>query len=97
MATSTGHGALQPTVEGHVEHNFKGWFMNKLPLLRKLNAHLIFSGKLLATEGNTPYTEFGIALGNLGIKKFRFLRIGYAQSYFNGKVERGLNIGLTFP
>jgi hypothetical protein len=87
----------QSYFEGHVEHNFKGWFMNKLPLLRKLNAHLIFSGKLLATEGNTPYTEFGIALGNLGIKKFRFLRVGYAQSYFNGKVERGLNIGLTFP
>jgi hypothetical protein len=83
--------------EGHLEHNFNGWAMNKIPLLRKLNAHLILSGKLLATSDNAPYSEFGIALGHLGIKKFRFLRVGYAQSHFNGVVERGLNIGLTFP
>lgn len=83
--------------EGHIEHNFNGWIMNKLPLLKKLNAHLIVSGKLLATEGNSPYSEFGVALGNLGIKKVRFLRVGYAQSHFNGVVERGLNIGLVFP
>ncbi len=83
--------------EGHVEHNFNGWALNKMPLLRHLNAHLILSGKFLATAGNAPYSEFGIALGNLGPKKFRFLRVGYAQSHFNGVVERGLNIGLTFP
>lgn len=83
--------------EGHLEHNFNGWIMNKIPLLKKLNPHLIVSGKLLATEGNAPYSEFGVALGNLGIKKIRFLRLGYAQSYYNGVVEKGLNIGLEFP
>ena len=83
-------------LEGHAEHNFKGFIMNRIPLLKKLNSHLIVSGKFLATTNNRPYSEFGVALGNLGIKKFRFLRVGYAQSYFNNTVERGLNIGLIF-
>lgn len=83
-------------VEAHAEHNFNGFIMNRIPLLKKLNAHLIVSGKFLATTNNRPYSEFGVALGNLGIKKFRFLRVGYAQSYFNNTVERGLNIGLIF-
>lgn len=83
-------------LEGHVEHNFNGFLLNRIPLIKKLNAHLIITGNILTTSNNQPYTEFGVALGNLGFKKFRFLRIGYAQSYFNGSVERGLNVGLSF-
>ncbi len=82
--------------EGHVEHNFKGFIMQKIPLLNKLNGHLIVSGKLLATSNNQPYSEFGIGLGNLGWKKFRFLRLGYVQNHFNGITERGVNVGLQF-
>ncbi|MGF1557616.1 MAG: DUF5686 and carboxypeptidase regulatory-like domain-containing protein, partial [Flavobacteriaceae bacterium] len=82
--------------EGHVEHNFNGFIMNRIPLLKHLNAHLIINGNLLVTTANKPYSEFGIALGNLGIKKFRFLRVGYVQNYFNGSVERNLNLGLQF-
>jgi len=83
-------------MESHLEHNFNGFVLNRIPLIRKLNAHLVVSGKFLATTNNSPYSEFGIALGNLGWKKFRFLRIGYAQNYFNGTVDRGINIGLVF-
>ena len=86
----------QEYVEGHAEHNFKGFIMNRIPLLKKLNSHLIVSSKFLAITNNRPYLEFGVSLGNLGWKKFRFLRVGYAQSYFNNTVERGLNIGLIF-
>ena len=86
----------QEYLEGHAEYNFKGFILNRIPLLKKLNAHLIVSGNFLATTNNRPYSEFGVALGNLGIKKFRFLRVGYAQSYFNNTVEKGINIGLMF-
>ncbi|MDT0621780.1 DUF5686 and carboxypeptidase regulatory-like domain-containing protein [Croceitalea vernalis] len=82
--------------EGHLEHNFKGFIMQKIPLLNKLNAHLILSGKILATTANQPYSEFGIALGNLGWNKFRFLRFGYVQRHFNGITENGINVGLQF-
>jgi hypothetical protein len=83
-------------IEGHAEHNFNGFIMNRIPLLKNLNAHLIVSGKFLATSNNRPYSEFGVALGNLGFKKFKFLRVGYVQSYFNNTMERGLNVGLSF-
>ena len=86
----------QEYIEGHAEHNFKGFILNRIPLIKKLNAHLIVSGNFLTTTNNKPYSEFGVALGNLGIKKFRFLRVGYAQSYFNNTVEKGINIGLAF-
>ena len=83
-------------LEGHVEHNFKGYIMGKIPLLNKLNSHLILSGKLLSTEENRPYSEFGISLGNLGWKKFRFLRLGYVLGHFQGVTEEGFNIGIQF-
>lgn len=84
----------QSYLEGHAEHNFKGYIMQRIPLLNKLNGHLIISGKVLATSNNQPYSEFGIALGNLGWKKFRFLRFGYVQNNFNGRIERGFNFGI---
>ncbi|MEO1011174.1 MAG: DUF5686 and carboxypeptidase regulatory-like domain-containing protein [Bacteroidota bacterium] len=83
-------------LEGHVEHNFKGYIMGKIPLLKKLNSHLIVSAKYLSTNGNRPYTEYGISLGNLGWKKFRFLRLGYVLSHFQGVTERGFNMGIQF-
>ncbi|WP_350285576.1 DUF5686 and carboxypeptidase regulatory-like domain-containing protein [uncultured Croceitalea sp.] len=86
----------QDYFEAHLQHNFKGYIMQKIPLLNKLNAHLIINGNALATTNNTPYYEFGVALGNLGWKKFRFLRFGYVRSYYNGVAEEGINFGLQF-
>jgi len=82
--------------EGHTEHNFQGFIMNKIPLLKKLGSHLILSGKVLATANNQPFTEFGVSLGNLGWKKFRFLRFGFVQAHFQGVTERGFNFGIQF-
>lgn len=82
--------------EGHVEHNFQGYIMGKLPLLKKLKSHLIVSGKTLSIAENSPYYEWGVSLGNLGWKKFRFLRVGFVQSHFEGVTESGLNVGLQF-
>ncbi|WP_394748574.1 DUF5686 and carboxypeptidase regulatory-like domain-containing protein [Spongiimicrobium salis] len=82
--------------EAHAEHNFKGFIMGKIPLLNKLNANLIVGGKILATENNQPYSEFSIGLGNLGWKKFRFLRIDFAQSNFQGRKQQWVNFGVQF-
>ena len=82
--------------EAHAQHNFKGFIMGKVPLLNKLNANLIIGGKLLSTSDNKPYSEFSIGLGNLGWKKFRFLKLDYVQSNFGNLKEKGINIGLQF-
>ncbi|MEM8506789.1 MAG: DUF5686 and carboxypeptidase regulatory-like domain-containing protein [Bacteroidota bacterium] len=86
----------QSYFEGHLEHNFQGYIMGKIPLLKKLKSHLILSGKTLSTSNNSLYSEWGVALGNLGWKKFRFFRVGFVQSHFEGVTESGINFGLQF-
>lgn len=82
--------------EGHLEHNFKGWILGKIPGLNQLNFNLVAGAHFLSTEGNNPYTELSIGLGNLGWGKFRFLRVDYVHSYFNGNSKGAFVFGLIF-
>ncbi|NND80558.1 MAG: carboxypeptidase-like regulatory domain-containing protein, partial [Maribacter sp.] len=83
-------------LEGHLEHDFKGFIMGKIPVLNWLKSNLVISGKFLMIRDNSPYTEFGIALDNLGWSKFRLLRAGFVQNHFEGVTERGFNLGISF-
>ena len=82
--------------EGHLEYDFRGYLLEKIPLLNLLNAHLILDAKLLSTSENQPYSEISVGLGNLGWNSFRFLRIDFAQSYIGGIKEQWLNFGIQF-
>jgi hypothetical protein len=81
--------------EAHVEHNFKGFLLGKIPLINKLNYHLVVGAKGLFTGGNKPYSEYSVGLDNIGFGKWRFLRIDYARSNFNGIQNDGLLFGIT--
>lgn len=70
--------------EGHFEHNFKGFILGKIPLLNKLNFHLVTSAKTLMMADKNPYSEFSVGLDNIGYGKWRFLRIDYTKSYHAG-------------
>jgi hypothetical protein len=80
--------------EIHTEHNFKGFLMNKIPLLNKLNFHLVGSAKGLFTAARKPYTEYAIGLDNIGFGKWRFLRVDYVCSNFGGVSNSGFVFGL---
>ncbi len=82
--------------EGHLEHNFKGYILGKIPGINKLNYNLVAGTNLLATNENKPYSEFYIGIDNLGWGKFRFLRLDYVRSYQGGFREDGLIFGLKF-
>jgi len=82
--------------EGHLEHNFRGWILGKIPGVRALNFNLVGGAHMLATDGNKPYTEVSIGLDNLGWGNFRFLRVDYVQSYFNGSSKGAFVFGLKF-
>ncbi|NER13328.1 carboxypeptidase-like regulatory domain-containing protein [Leptobacterium flavescens] len=82
--------------EGHVEHNFKGYLLGKVPLINKLNFNLVAGANLLSTNGNKPYSEFYVGLDNLGIGKFRFLRLDYVRSYQGGFIQDGVIFGIKF-
>lgn len=67
--------------EGHIEHDFKGWVLGKIPGVNALNFNLVAGAHLLSTVDNQPYTELSIGIDNLGWGKYRLLRLDYVQSY----------------
>ena len=82
--------------ETHIEHNDKGYLMNKIPLLNKLQSQLVLGFHNLAIPNQKPYQEFSIGLDNLGYGKFRLLRIDYVRSYQNGYQGDAIIFGLKF-
>ncbi len=88
LSTNDKYGEL------HGEYNFKGALLSKVPLLNKLNFHLITGAKALFTAENKPYSEFAVGLDNIGFGKWRFLRVDFARSNFNGKNENRVLFGI---
>ena len=82
-------------VELHVEHNFNGYILDKLPLLRKLNFNLLLAGRY-AASGDFRYQEVSVGLGNVGIGPFRNMRIDYVWSFGRGRpIDNGYRIGIA--
>ena len=81
--------------EIHTQHNFQGFILNKIPLLNKLNFHTVVGAKAYFSGGRKPYTEYSIGLDNIGWGKWRFLRLDYVQSNFNGQKENRLLFGIS--
>lgn len=65
-------------VEAHVEQNFSGFILNKIPLIRKLKLQEIVNVNYLTTPDLKNYTELG-----LGVQYLNF-RIVYGQSFNSG-------------
>ncbi len=82
--------------EGHIEHDFKGFILGKLPLINKLNYNLVMGGHFLSTEDNKPYSEVSVGIDNLGFGKFRFLRLDYVHSFFDGDDKGAFIFGIKF-
>ena len=82
--------------EAHVEHNFKGALLGKIPLINKLNFHLVGGGKTLFMADKKPYTEYSIGLANVGFGKWRFLRVDYVNSFHAGIKNEGFLLRMNF-
>lgn len=82
--------------ETHIEHNDKGFFMNKIPLLKLLKSQLVLGFHNLAVPERKPYQEFSVGLDNLGFGKFRMFRVDYVRSYQDGYQGDGVIFGLKF-
>lgn len=90
------HSTNNQYFAGHAEHNFKGYLTNKIPLLNKLNYHVVAGYHVLSIPEQKPYQEFTLGLDNVGWSKFRFLRIDYVRSYQSGFATHGVIFGITF-
>jgi hypothetical protein len=82
--------------ETHFEHNDKGYIMNKIPLLNKLQSQLMLGFHNLSIPNQKPYQEFSIGLDNLGFGKLRLFRVDYVRSYQNGYQGDAVVFGLKF-
>ena len=82
--------------EYHLEHDFKGYILGKIPWINTLNFNLIVGAHGVGVKNESPYKEFNIGLGNIGWKKYRFLRVDYVRSYVNGVVDDALMFGFSF-
>jgi len=82
--------------EMHLEHDFSGYILGKIPLLNKLNYNLILGVHALSTPEFKPYQEFSIGIDNIGFKKFKFMRLDYVRSYQSGFTGDALIFGLKF-
>lgn len=82
--------------ETHIEHNDKGYLMNKLPLLKLLKSQLVLGVHNLAVPDRKPYQEFSVGLDNLGFGKVKIFRVDYVRSYQDGYQGDGVVFGLKF-
>lgn len=90
------HSTNDRYFEGHMEHNFKGYITDAIPLFNKLQYYLVAGYHILATPERNPYMEFSLGLDNVGWGKFRLLRLDYVRSYEGGFKGDGVIFGLTF-
>ncbi|OCX51400.1 hypothetical protein BEL04_15335 [Mucilaginibacter sp. PPCGB 2223] len=79
-------------LEGHIEHNFSGYFFNRIAGLRVLKLEEIIGANYLTQPGdNHNYTEFYV-----GMQRF-FFRLDYGVSYQGPtKYQQGIRIYYGF-
>jgi hypothetical protein len=80
--------------EAHSEYDDKGFIMNKIPLLSKLQTNLILGYHNLSIPDRKPYHEFSVGLDNLGFGKFKIFRLDYVRSFQSGVKTEGIIFGL---
>lgn len=83
--------------EGHVEHNFKSFLWNKIPLLKRLGFENLAGYHFLYTPEMGDYMEFNFAISRIGWKLLRFGRLDFVGSYKIGAAPKfGMVFSLNF-
>ena len=78
-------------LEGHFEHNFGGFFLTKIPLIRKLKLQEIGKVSILTNDGKNEYAELSAGVQRLGF------RADFVTGFSNQKkISSGIRIGLKF-
>lgn len=70
-----GYSSNGSFVQFHLEHNFQGWLLDRIPGINKLAWHVVAGYKYLNTSQHPYYNEFHIGLDNIGYHVFKLFRI----------------------
>jgi hypothetical protein len=80
-------------IEGHFNHHFNGFFLNKLPLLRRLKWQEVASLNYLRTPTVGHYVELGVGIEHI----FKLFRVDVYTALRSGqKLDTGVRIGAGF-
>ncbi len=79
----------------HLQHDFKGFIMGKIPGINQLNYDLILSAKALMTE-RKPYYEVSAGIDNIGFGSFRPFRVDYVRSITSERNYGAFVVGIEF-
>ncbi len=78
-------------IEGHLEQNFSGFILNKIPLIRKFKLQEIVDINYLSTPTIKNYTELGFGLQYLNF------RLMYGTSFnSNSNIKSAIRLSLGF-
>jgi hypothetical protein len=78
-------------IEGHFEHNFGGFFLSKIPLLKKLKLQEFGKASILTTDGKNTYAELTAGIQRLGF------RAAFSTGFSNQKqISTGIRVGIEF-
>jgi len=78
-------------IEGHFEHNFGGFFLNKIPLIKRLKLQEVGKAAVLTTDGKNAYAELSIGLQRFGV------RAEFVTGFSNQKkISSGFRFGINF-
>jgi hypothetical protein len=72
-------------VEGHYEHHFNGFIINKIPLLRRTKFQELAGVNYLKTEDGNEHIEFQFGIENIA----KFFRVDFVTGYNNVEKVKG--------
>jgi hypothetical protein len=79
-------------IEAHYEHNFGGFILNKLPLIRKLKLNEVAGVHYISCNTLPQYVEVFF-----GLEKLRAVRVDFVTAFAKDqKVSAGIRFGLKF-
>ncbi|AYA38247.1 carboxypeptidase-like regulatory domain-containing protein [Hymenobacter oligotrophus] len=80
-------------VEAHYDHHFNGFFLNKVPVLKRLKWQEVGTVNYLHTPTVGHYVELGVGIEHV----FKFLRVDYFTALQSGrKLEQSVRVGFGF-
>jgi len=86
-----GYSTRTEYIEGHIEQNFSGFILNKIPLIRKLKLQEIVDINYLSTPELKNYAELGV-----GVQYLNF-RLMYGTSFNSGSnIKSAIRLGISF-
>ena len=86
--------------EGHFEHHFCGWMLNKIPLIKKLRLHEVIGIHYLKNDKIANYFELNAGLEHIGIPFLKlpiYFRVDFFAAFDESKnIPMGIRVGMGF-